>query len=176
MAARLNRDAHLGKELARINTGQTAKITARCAVDTHWHNRCAGLGGDKGRAVVNLHQRAGAGNPPFRKNHHRLPAFDQPDDLLHRQRTRRIHRQMLDEAQHDGKQWPPGNLRMHHENSIHRHHQTDQQTIKEGLMVGDDQRALVDEGRRVAAELNAEKHFEECAQEDFQHDESLGEW
>ena len=83
-ASRLDGDSDFGEDLARVNTGEATKIAARRAINAHRNDGGAGFCGDKGGAVINLHQRAGFGDPPFRENHHRLPGFNQLDDLLDR--------------------------------------------------------------------------------------------
>ena len=92
LAARLDRDADLRKQLARIDPGEPPEVAAPRALDAHRHHRRAGPRGDEPRAVVDLHQRSGDGQPPLRENDHRRAGLDQAADQLDGQRTGRVDR------------------------------------------------------------------------------------
>ena len=149
-AARQYGHRHLREQLARIDARQPAKIAARRPVDAHGDDSRAGSGGDEGGAVIDLHQRAGLGDTPFGKNHHRLAGFHQLDDLLHGQRTGGIDFQMRHKVQQKAKKRARRNLRMNDEHGVDRHHQPHQQAVEKGLVIGDDQRFFIDEHRRIA--------------------------
>ena len=90
----LDRQRNFRKQAARILPGQAAEIRARRTIQPHWQDGCAGLGGNKTRAVVDLHQAAGQRDAAFREDHHRLARFKQADDFLHCQRAGGIDRQV----------------------------------------------------------------------------------
>ncbi|MND95954.1 hypothetical protein D3C80_882230 [compost metagenome] len=173
VAARLDGDAHLRQRAARIDPGQAAEVAARGAVDAHRHDGRAGLGGDEGGAVVDLHQRAGAGDPPLGEDHHRPAAFHQLDDLLDRQRAGRVDRQVRHEIQQAAEQRTVGDLRVHHEHRVDRQEQAEQQAVEERLVVGDDQRARVAQHLGIAVDADAQQGLEQAAQECLEHDRSL---
>ena len=165
---------HLGKQSARINAGQPAEIAARCAVDAHRYHGGAGLGGDEGATVIDLHQRAGLGDAAFRKDHDGLAGFHQLDDLLDRQRTGRIDGQVRHKAEQKAEQRLGDYLAMHDEHRLDRHEQSEQQAVEEGFVVGHDQRAWVAKYLGVAAHIDTEHQFEEKAEDGSCHDCSRG--
>ena len=79
---------------------------------------------------------------------------------------------MGNEAQQEGKEWPAGNLGMHDEDGVDRNHQPDEQSIKEGLVVGHNQRAFIVEDARIPSHLDPEQSLQERSNYDFEHDDS----
>ena len=67
---------------------------------------------------------------------------------------------MRHKPEQEGKPRPTGDLRMHDEDRIDRHHQTDQQAVDERLVIGHNQRARVVERRCVAEQLDTEEEFQ----------------
>ncbi len=68
-------------------------------VDLHRHDERAGFFCDQARAVVDFHQAAGDGQPPFGKDHERFAGLDRVDQRARAQRLRGIERNGAGEPQ-----------------------------------------------------------------------------
>jgi hypothetical protein len=95
-----HRDRDLGEPFAaHLPLRQTAERCLLEPLDTHRHDLGIGLVGDHGSTVIDLHQAAGHGDAPFRKDDQRVAGLDRVDQRPHRHRLHRIERQSMGEFQ-----------------------------------------------------------------------------
>ncbi len=93
-----DRDLDLREPLAaHLPLGQPAERRLLQALDAHRHDLGIGLVGDHGGAVVDLHQAAGDGDAPFRKDDQRVAGLDRVDQGANRHRLQRIERHRVGE-------------------------------------------------------------------------------
>ena len=91
-----NRDRHLGKPApAHLTLLEPAERGLLQAFDAYGHDLGIGLVRDQGRTVIDLHQAAGDGDAPFRKDDQRIARLHLSDQGAHRHRLERIERHRL---------------------------------------------------------------------------------
>ena len=135
----LDRQRDLGEKMFRVASRQPAKVGAGRAIQAYRNHGCPGLGGDKGRAVVHLHQGAGDGDSALGENYHRAARFHEAQNLFHRHRTGGVHRQIVGQGQDQFEKGLLGNGGVDDKYRVDRQKQTQQQPVQKRFMIGDDQ-------------------------------------
>ncbi len=143
-----------GKKAAFKDARQTAERGVLRAFDAHRHHVGLRFGGDEPRAAVDFHQRAGHGNAPFREDHHRTAAVDQPHQLLDRHRPGWIERNEIDQRLHQPHIPPIADGGVNRENRSDRQEQRQQHAVEKRHMIRRDQHFSLMQRGGVAAQFH----------------------
>ena len=110
-------------------------MVASGAVDAHGHDHRAGFLRDQPGAVIDLHQAAGDGETPFRKDHQRIARLHGVDQRARADRLRRIERNGAREMQEGLHPPVSARCRIDGEDRLLRHDREDRRGVEEAHMI-----------------------------------------
>jgi hypothetical protein len=113
------------------------------AVNVNRDDGGSGLRGHERRTVVDLHERAGLGNPAFREDDHRRSAVNEVDDGLHRHGIGCVHHQVREKAEAEFEIPDARDAGVDQVGGPEWEKRADQDAVEKRGVIGDDQQAIM---------------------------------
>ncbi len=145
--------------------GHAAERAEFKPVDPHRHHGGARFGGDKRRAVVDFHQRAGHGDAPFREHHDRPPLLNHPHQLFDGHRLGGIERDEIDVGPQPAHKPALADAGVNRKHRFNRQEQRQQHAVEERDVVRCNQQFLPLEVLDVPFDPNPKQQAKQRAQQ-----------